>query len=257
MAKVFGGFGGFMKSLTGNSSIDDPSGKLMGAKKAVKDLEKRRDELFSIIGRMAVDQYGTAPFGEAGAEFSALEESLAKANADVAMFEQQIETERQEEAAAKAARAMATAQQAGVPCPKCGFINVPGARFCQGCGSNLEELFAQMAAQQPMPPQGMPPQGMPPQGMPPQGMPPQGMPVPEMPQGMPAPEVAQDVQEAAPEFVQEVPEYAQAAAQEAPEYVQEAAAEIVQPAGLVCANCGSPLEPGSKFCGVCGAKQPE
>lgn len=256
MAKMFGGFGGFMKSLTGNASPDDPSGKLMGAKKTVKDLEKRRDELFSIIGRMAVDQYGTAPFGDAGAEFSALQDSLAKANQDVQMFEQQIEAARQEEAAAKAARAMATAQQAGTPCPKCGFINVPGARFCQGCGSNLEELYAQMAAQQ----QAMAAQQM---QMPQQGMP--NMAAPEIMQAVAAAsdavqEPAQEFAEAVPEAAAEaVPEFANAPAfaEAAPEIVEEAAAEIVEPVGRVCVNCGSPLNPESKFCGVCGTKQPE
>ena len=127
MADLFGGLGGLMKGLSNFMPQDDPKTKLLKMQTEVSDLKKQQTDLYTEIGKRAVEQYGLASFGELAQRMQLIESNLAAAEAKLREAQG---AEQERERAEKAAKA-------GRTCPACGHENPEGTRFCQECGGKL------------------------------------------------------------------------------------------------------------------------
>ena len=127
MADLFGGLGGLMKGLTNFMPQDDPKTQLMKMQSDVSDLKKQEENLYTEIGKKAVQQYGLDSFGEMANRMRLIQSNLAAAEAKL---------KEAQGAAAEKERAEKEAK-AGRTCPACGHENPEGTKFCQECGGKL------------------------------------------------------------------------------------------------------------------------
>ncbi len=125
---IFGGFGGFMKGLSGFMPQDDPDVQLMNAQNEVNELKNQEEELYAEIGRKAVKLYGLDIFGDTANKLKLVQSNLSSAR------EKLDKSKSEKEAKEKAERAAVDA----CTCPSCGHENLQGTKFCQECGTKLE-----------------------------------------------------------------------------------------------------------------------
>jgi len=130
MADLFSGLGGLMKGLSNFMPQDDPNTKLLKLQGEVADLKKQETNLYTEIGKKAVEQYGLDSFGELAEKLKLILSNLDTANKQLA-DEQKAAEER--EKAKKEALAERT-------CLQCGNENPEGTNFCQECGTKLSVL---------------------------------------------------------------------------------------------------------------------
>ena len=116
-----------MKGLSNFMPQDDPKTQLFKLQSEVSDLKKQETELFTEIGKKAIEQYGLEAFGDTANRMNLIRANLAAAEQKLAEA-QGIAKEK--EAAEKAALA-------GRTCSQCGCENPEGTKFCQDCGSKL------------------------------------------------------------------------------------------------------------------------
>jgi hypothetical protein len=80
---IFGGLGGglgeLMKGLSGFMPQDDPNMQILNAQTEVNDLSKQEAELYSEIGKRAVEVYGLEPFAELSGKLKLVQINLATA----------------------------------------------------------------------------------------------------------------------------------------------------------------------------------
>ena len=160
-----GGLGGIVKGITNFMPQDDPNTQLLKLQSEVSDLKSQETELYTEIGKAAVEKYGLEEFGEVSDRMKLIQANLAAAEAK--LKEAQGAKEEQEKAE-KEALAGRTCPQCGhenpegtkfcqqcgeklgvqgAPCPSCGTMNPPGVKFCSSCGSKLEAAAAPATCQ--------------------------------------------------------------------------------------------------------------
>ena len=122
-----GGLGGLMKGLTNFMPQDDPKTQLLKLQTEVSDLKKQETDLYTEIGKKAVQQYGLESFGDMADRMKLIRSNIAAAEAKL-KDAQSAEEERE--------RAEKQARQ-GRTCPACGHENPEGTKFCQECGGKL------------------------------------------------------------------------------------------------------------------------
>lgn len=122
-----GGLGGLMKGLTSIMPADDPNTQLLKLQGEVSDLKKQETEIYTEIGKKAVEQYGLESFGDVAERMRLIQANLAAAESKLSTAKGEMEAR---ETAEKAARAERT-------CPQCGHENPEGTKFCQECGGKL------------------------------------------------------------------------------------------------------------------------
>lgn len=122
-----GGLGGIVKGLTNFMPQDDPGTQLLKMQGEVSDLKKQETDLYTEIGRMAVEKYGLEDFGEVADRMKLIQANMAAAEAKL---KEALSAKEEQERAAKEAAA-------GRTCPQCGHENPEGTKFCQECGSKL------------------------------------------------------------------------------------------------------------------------
>lgn len=122
-----GGLGGIVKGFTNIMPQDDPNVQLMKMEVEVSDLKKQETDLYTEIGKMAVETYGLEAFNDAADRMKLIQANLAAAEGK--LKEAQSAREEKEKAEKEAL--------AGRICPQCGHENPEGTKFCQDCGSKL------------------------------------------------------------------------------------------------------------------------
>lgn len=122
-----GGLGGLVKGLTNFMPQDDPNTQLLKMQSEVSDLKKQETDLYTEIGRLAVDKYGLEDFGEAADRMKLIQANMAAAESRLKEARSALEKKEQEEKEALAGRV----------CPQCGYENPEGTKFCQECGTRL------------------------------------------------------------------------------------------------------------------------
>jgi len=122
-----GGLGGLMKGLSNFMPQDDPNTQLLKLQSEVSDLKKQETDLYTEIGRKAVEQYGLESFGEVADKMKLIRANLIAAEQKLSAAKGQAEERQQAEKAALDART----------CPACGHQNAEGVKFCQECGGKL------------------------------------------------------------------------------------------------------------------------
>jgi len=130
MADLFSGLGnlgGLMKGLSGFMPQDDPNTQLFKLQTDVSDLKKQETDLYTEIGKMAVEQYGIDSFGEIAEKMKLIQMNLASAEAKLKEAQGIKEQKEQAEKEATAERT----------CSECGHVNPEGTKFCQECGGKL------------------------------------------------------------------------------------------------------------------------
>lgn len=130
MADLFGGLnglGGLMKGLTNLMPQNDPATQLFKLQTDVADLKKQETDLYTEIGKRAVEQYGLDSFGDISGRMRLIQANLSDA-----------QTKLNEAQAAKEAQDTADKEALNKrTCPQCGYANPEGTKFCQECGSKL------------------------------------------------------------------------------------------------------------------------
>jgi hypothetical protein len=128
---LFGGlgdlFGGIAKSVVPK---DTPEGKLLNAHSELADLKKQETELLLEIGKQAYQQNPSA-WSQDG-KLKLIQQNIATAQA---ALDEATKVQEQAEAAKKA-------EDARGRCPNCSHKNPDGMKFCQECGTNLEQAAA-------------------------------------------------------------------------------------------------------------------
>jgi len=130
MANLFGNLGnlgGLMKGLSSFMPQDDPNTQLMKLQAEVSDLKKQETDIYTEIGKKAVEQYGLDAFADVADRMKLIQANLAAAEGRLSAAK--VEKEARDNAA-QAARADRT-------CPQCGHENPEGTKFCQECGGKL------------------------------------------------------------------------------------------------------------------------
>ena len=99
MADIFSGLGlgGLMKGLSSIMPQDDPGTQLLKMQGDVSDLKKQENDLYTQIGKMAVEQYGLENFGELAerlqltqANLAAAQQKLAAAQAEAVTVDRSV-----------------------------------------------------------------------------------------------------------------------------------------------------------------------
>lgn len=157
-----GGLGGIVKGITNFMPQDDPGTQILKLQSEVSDLKSQETDLYTEIGRAAVEKYGLEAFGEAADRMKLIQANMAAA--EVKLKEAQG-VQQEKEKAEKEALAGRTCPQCGHEnpegvkfcqecgaklggqnlCPSCGAANPPGVKFCQECGTKLAEAAAPAA----------------------------------------------------------------------------------------------------------------
>lgn len=122
-----GSLGGIVKGLTNLMPQDDPGTQILKMQGEVSDLKKQETDLYTEIGRQAVEKYGLEDFGEAADRMKLIQANMAAAEAKL---KEALSAKEEQERAAKEAAS-------GRTCPQCGHENPEGTKFCQECGSKL------------------------------------------------------------------------------------------------------------------------
>ncbi len=122
-----GNLGGIVKGITNFMPADDPNTQLLKVQGEVSDLKKQETDLYTEIGRAAVEKYGLEEFGDIAAKMKLIQMNLAAAEEKLKEAQGLKEQKEQEEKAALAGRT----------CPQCGHENPEGVKFCQECGGKL------------------------------------------------------------------------------------------------------------------------
>lgn len=122
-----GGLGGIVKGITNFMPADDPGTQLLKLQSEVSDLKSQETDLYTEIGRAAVEKYGLEGFSEVSDRMKLIQANLAAAEAKLK------EAKGEAEARAKAEKEAL----AGRTCPQCGHENPEGVKFCQECGAKL------------------------------------------------------------------------------------------------------------------------
>ncbi len=138
MADLFSSLGGLMKGLTGLMPSDDPESQLLKLKNEVDELKQQETDLYTEIGRKAVEQYGPEAFGDIADRLKLIQVNLEAAQEKWQTAKAEKEQRDAEEKAAQEQRAAAArAARMERTCPQCGTENPEGTKFCQECGSKL------------------------------------------------------------------------------------------------------------------------
>jgi ribosomal protein L37E len=128
---IFGGLGGglgeLMKGLSGFMPQDDPNMQILNAQTEVNDLSKQEAELYSEIGKRAVEVYGLEPFAELSGKLKLVQINLATAKSKLNSLQAEKEAKEKELQAEQNART----------CSSCGYENPEGTKFCRECGQKL------------------------------------------------------------------------------------------------------------------------
>jgi len=146
--------------------------------------------------------------------------AIDASNSTISELEAEIERIKAEKEASKATAAQVQAQapaqgtSAGIPCPNCGKLNTPGAKFCGGCGNSIEPE-----------------------------------PKPTEQDGMACPNCG-FINPSGTKFCGECG----TKLEDLKINEQQEAEEPEEPVKKVCPTCGIELADGTKFCGNCGAK---
>lgn len=131
---IFGGLGGglgeLMKGLSGFMPQDDPNMQILNAQTEVNDLSKQEAELYSEIGKRAVEVYGLEPFGELSGKLKLIKINLATAKSKLNSLQAEKEAKEKELQAEQNART----------CSSCGYENSEGTKFCSECGQKLQRV---------------------------------------------------------------------------------------------------------------------
>lgn len=122
-----GGLGGLVKGITNFMPQDDPNTQLLKLQSEVSDLKAQETELYTEIGRAAVEKYGLEEFGDAAARMRLVQANLVSAEARLKEAKGEMEARENAEKEALAGRT----------CPQCGHENPEGTKFCQECGAKL------------------------------------------------------------------------------------------------------------------------
>ena len=122
-----GGLGGIVKGLTNFMPQDDPGTQLLKMQSEVADLKKQETDLYTEIGRQAVEKYSLEDFGDAADRMKLIQANMAAAEAKL----KEILSAREQREQAE------QAERAGRTCPQCGHENPEGTKFCQKCGGKL------------------------------------------------------------------------------------------------------------------------
>ncbi len=122
-----GGLGGIVKGITTFMPQDDPNTQLLKLQSEVSDLKSQETELYTEIGRAAIEKFGLDEFDEATDRMKLIRANLVAA--ETKLKEAQEEKEAREKAEKES--------MAGRTCPQCGHENPEGTKFCQECGFKL------------------------------------------------------------------------------------------------------------------------
>ena len=129
---LFGGLGNLGNILGGIAKTvvpkDTPEGKLLNAQSELSDLQKQENDVLLEIGRQAYAQNpGVWP---QDAKLKLIREGIASAKVSLDEAKQ----------AQEQAQAAKSAEEAKGRCPKCGYKNQEGIKFCQECGASLAAI---------------------------------------------------------------------------------------------------------------------
>lgn len=123
-------FGGLMKGLGAFMPKDDPNVKLFQSQSEISDLQNKELELYAKIGQKVFPSIkGQAEYSDLVAELSYTQKKLQTAQ-DELKAAQSIKTEQeQKEQESLMSRT----------CPNCDTVNPEGVKFCQECGTRLNQ----------------------------------------------------------------------------------------------------------------------
>ncbi|HJJ30245.1 MAG TPA: zinc-ribbon domain-containing protein [Methanocorpusculum sp.] len=88
----------------------------------ISQLEKKQNDIYAAIGRMAVEADGAEKFGDVGANLAELQEEAAVKKAELNELKPPVE---------------ASAESGDGFCPSCGTKYTAGTKFCGSCGGKL------------------------------------------------------------------------------------------------------------------------
>lgn len=118
--------GAFLDSLKTSAKIGaDEVKKTMRISQLQSDissLEKKQNDIYAAIGRMAVEVDGAEKFGDVGANLAELQEEAAVKKAELNELKPPVE---------------ASTESGGGFCPSCGTKYTAGTKFCGSCGGKL------------------------------------------------------------------------------------------------------------------------
>ncbi len=118
---------GFMNDVKGFIKNDPYDSDIRQIESELAGLKAQEREIFTEIGRLAVEKYGRDQFGEHSDNLQITQDNITAAEAKL-----------QAAIAAKAEAERAAAEAAQTPvCPSCGYRNAPNAAFCTECGAGL------------------------------------------------------------------------------------------------------------------------
>lgn len=127
LGNLGGGLGGLMKGLSNFMPADDPNTQLIKLQSEVSDLKKQETDLYTEIGKRAVQRYGLDSFTETADRLRLIQANLAAAEEKLNTAKREKEDRDNAVQAAKAERT----------CSQCGHENPEGIKFCQECGTKL------------------------------------------------------------------------------------------------------------------------
>lgn len=127
LGNLSGGLGGLMKGLSNLMPSDDPNTQLVKLQSEVSDLRKQETDIYTDIGRKAVQLYGLDTFADVADRMRLIQANLAAA-------EEKLNSAKSEKEARDNAAQAAKAERT---CPQCGHVNPEGTKFCQDCGTRL------------------------------------------------------------------------------------------------------------------------
>ena len=119
-------FNSIAKGLSEFMPQDDPDVKMLKEQTKLNELKDKEKEIYSIVGKQVMESEETKNYPEQSVKLAGIKTEIAEVEAKI----EELNREKEEREAN---------QMSGLNCSSCGHVNPEGTRFCQECGTKLEE----------------------------------------------------------------------------------------------------------------------